>query len=399
MSWTKPVGIVAAFSVGVLASSTGFLQKSKTASDALDSITRFIFATNSKDQSLNLRSEQIRLHELSDYQRFVKRSDFSPTGNTIHSFGPNGTVVTVVRADSSQQRYATCTAPGSLILSKLNQGKNAVRAYAISAHGDEFISYRDENIEQDVWMLQTSSQRSAQAPSYNSLLRWLGKNFVPASTFVVFGPQASYFARNNVDCTWHDIPAKLEKVILEKREAYASQSATQKASASSTPSSDFDDQPDASSTESLTNDPSSKSESAFLEDESGWIPRIVALGPSNNYVAVWNDGRIISSLPADLPFIEALGSGPSALDSGVWENIVLSPHNDKHYFIALRSGHTIVNYDTDDAAHPQALTDTIAHYLQWRAKEDGSSFDVVTTANGKANRVQITSETNYPGTN
>lgn len=205
--------------------------------------------------------------------------------------------------------------------------------------------------------------RPVSAPTYSSLQMWLSENVNTEEemlrTKVVFGAKSTYFAHNGRKCIYHDLPPRLHRFLMEKKYALS--------------------------------DPDG--------DPSTWIPRIVALGADNTFIAIWHDGSKIAALSNHNSIAplrtELMSTSDTDFPGRKYENIVLSPFNAASYFGAKKTGHLAWSMAALDDTHLD-LTTHVGVYSQIRAKEDGTEFNVFHTAgDGVARDIDITSETDY----
>lgn len=173
--------------------------------------------------------------ETADYEAHAKNLRPFSTGHTAFTFGPGDSYIFAIRTNDVKASIWQSRASLTSFSSFQKDGLGDLYWCAYTPHGDELLAYEDANTKQSMYIFHRHLERPDQAPSYHSLLRWLGKNISPT----------------------HSALMHLENIILDKKESYAK-----------------DGEP----------------------DNTGWIPRIVALGANDAWIAVWEDDRCASSL-------------------------------------------------------------------------------------------------------
>lgn len=228
----------------------------------------------------------------------------------------------------------------------------------MSPHEDEYAAYYNTQTKAINLVFRASGK--PQAPSYQSLRTFLDDNVTPdipsvLETYVVFGPGASYYARCGNECIWNDLPKDLEAKLKRKKTRY---------------------------------ERSIESSAEDEETKSTWIPRILALGADDHYFAVWDNDDYMNSLPESSGFTKSINK--TNISNLV--NVVLSPTESEYYFTLVEKG-TIAYYmgmDRDGLAKRKMLA-----YLQMRAREDGTTFQRVSTKGNTTTSFAITPETNF----
>lgn len=184
--------------------------------------------------------------------------------------------------------------------------------------------------------------RPITASTYRTLLHWLAANVTTEqdmlNTKIIFGPRASYFAQCNDKCTYHDLPIKLAKTLDEKRYALSDPASTPKA----------------------------------------WIPRIIALGANDTFIALWRDGRKVTSLARSSGMLGLArqiddDNTETVIPDDRWANIVLS-NSDIDEYVAVQKDGVITWYRRGTDTSNLEILVQADMYMQMRAREDGGTF-------------------------
>lgn len=294
----------------------------------------------------------------SDVSKYTKQPASFATGDTIFTFGSASNYFFACRRGSSflwsTSHPISCSAANDL-------KHNAAKFYFVARtpHDDELVALKDARTDTSTWTFCFNPNRYGQAPGYESLLRWMQKNVSTdesslMSTSVVFGPGAACFARTANACYRQDLPPRLEKELVEKQQSY-------------------------------------EAKDAESEERNGWIPRIVALGAGQSFVAIWGDGRYVTSLHADCTLAQKFEQD-SEIPLDCWENIVLSPYDGEHFFATTKLGHIYWGSNTSGFRY-SAYT-----FMQMRARENNVTFHMgMTLSKGKGNLIEtkITPDTDW----
>ena len=296
--------------------------------------------------------------EKTAYDAYAEKPRPFATGNTLFSFGLGDSYALATRKDDTGALLWRAREHRASFAISQSSALGSLYWYAFTPHGDELVAYKNVDTKQSMYIFHKHIDRSNQAPSYHSLLRWLGKNVSQKESslyqsFVVFGPGATYFARSATACTWHDLPQRLENIILEKKEDY------------------------------------DKDKELAV---AGWIPRIVALGADDAWVAIWEDGRRASSLATTNGLVNDMEDGPPTEE---WEHIALNLHDADDFFSCTKAGSLHFSFGNLDRSTHNALTARMIRYMQLRANEDGRTFEVRRNANGKTEELTISPHTDW----
>lgn len=289
-------------------------------------------------------------------------STWSSTGDIVFAFGDQGRYFFAYRTENSWFLKGVTKTYG-ILNTGINERITRPYFWAWTSTDDELLGYMDAITGKPTWQFRMDPDRPNTAPTYTSLQHWLTENVNTEEemlkTKVVFGAKSTYFAHNGKKCIYHDLPSPLHKFLLEKKYALS--------------------------------DPEG--------DPNAWIPRIVALGPENTFIAIWHDGSKIMALSSHnsiaLLRTELMATSDTKFPGKKYENIVLSPFSSANYFRVKKTGHISWSMAASDETHLD-LTTHLGVYSQVRAREDGTEFNVSHTAgNGVTRDLDITPETNH----
>ena len=281
------------------------------------------------------------------------------TGDTCFAFGIGPSFFAGFRTSESQNS-TSWSAPYWSWCNTIQQPGTTVYNYAKSPNDDEFVSYWDRLTQRPTWIF-VRNPTTENTPSYTSLQSWLTNNLEYSDedalreSVVVFGSGSSCFARTEDKAFWQDLPLGLSSVLEEKKKSY-------------------------------------EKDEELKDTPNGWIPNIVALGGAGTFIAIWQDGRFVTSMNMDCPGFESLTNEDCMHE---WENIVLSPHNVQDHFAVMKNGPVLFSWiGREDNGGPAKVTSDMFQFLQFRAKADGSKFSIDSVGLGKT-LLKIDSESDW----
>jgi hypothetical protein len=282
------------------------------------------------------------------------------TGNLVFAFGPSERFfLAMQQSDLSWSSKARLTSGGTLNKMKRHE---KLHFFAMTHSGDEVCGWNDKitgDAKLEFWF---HPDRPESASKYVTLQRWLAEHVQTdeqmADARIVFGTGSSYFATSCGKAIWHDLPRELDERLQAAKSKHTEE----------------------------------------IPHSTAWIPRILALGAQDQFIAIWKDDTASISLREDVTLLRRfIGSGQTSID--LWENIVLSPFVHTDWIHMCKNGYqgwSLHNMKRED------IIDVMAHsavYKQYSAKKDYRTWDEEWTLSGKLIKLKITPETNWTSEN
>lgn len=228
--------------------------------------------------------------------------------------------------------------------------------YAFSPHGDQAVAARDMQTGLSSWALHSTFIRQNTDPTYSSLTQWL-RTHVPhdhndlSNSSLVFGTGASYFVKSAAACTWHDLPDRLDEYLRSKGAAtFGSDGKVDVAS----------------------------------------IPRLIALGAEDDFIAVMEGGAHNWSLNRTHFLSQRLREGQ---DVNTWECLALNPYNARDFFLCKDNGSVYMKYEDIDSVTCTNISGKILRYMQGKAEVEHRTYEVEIRIGEKTANLSITPDT------
>lgn len=119
----------------------------------------------------------------------------------------------------------------------------------------------------------------------------------------------------------------------------------------------------------------------------------VALGANGVWVALWSDGSRSWNLADKYP--DLANSGILGSEDRDIVFIALDGHHPNHYFLVDSTGKTTYSINMDSDEDLRYVDKMTTDYMQKRAREDGTRFEISFTHKGVAKSFHIDSESNF----
>lgn len=234
--------------------------------------------------------------------------------------------------------------------------------YSFSPHGDQAFAIRDKQTRLASWMISGPSHRQNTIPTYSSLIQWLRTHVAHeqdalSKSSVILGTGASYFARSATACIWHDLPDRLDGFLRQSGAA-----------------------------------------TTALDGiiDTGAIPRLVALGAEDDYIAIMKDGAHDWSLNRT-HFLRQKFREEAKEDVKTWECLALNPYNSRDFFLSKDNGVVHMKCEDIEAVACANLTGIILSYMQAKAHEEHRTYEVEIKIGERTINVGITPDTKWGG--